>query len=410
MASDEVFEVVVGRNAFLRISDRCACCGADAVMRDVVNAKKQPITWFIVGHCAACQGALARERGGPLRVAIGLSLLAAALSLALALIPDAALPVPWFALPAAAALLGGAIALALRSRPAPAPRSARAHAVRITENAATHVTIECAHRGFAEALAWLNNGRLTARPARARRGGALLAVAASVAVGAFSGLGAWNNHYPKLAVDNLFVDEIIVWVDGEDRLHVPPGDDPKDMPSFRVAKGAHEFGFSPLGEGAPIATIRGRVDGRGRHLYNPGQTACYFRDVTVYGTTTVASVPLERWGPLDRRELYANVEADFYFEDPPNSIDTQGSTSHLYRVALYRDATCTELALAGCSEDILRQQIACNAAAIRALDVAAAVRTCAEQAVESCRPVLDARSPAPAQGPTDSPPEGSEPR
>lgn len=404
MGSDEVFEVVVGRNAFLRISDRCACCGGEAVMRDVVNAKGQPVTWFIVGHCAACQGALAQERGGPLRISIGLSLLAAGLAVALAAIPDTALALPWFALPAAAALLGGAIATTLRARPAPAPRTARAHAVRITENAATHVTIECAHRGFAEALAWLNGGRLTARPARARSGGALLATAAAVLVGGLSGLGVWNNHYPKLAVDNLFVDEIIVWVDGEDQLHVPPVEDPKDMPTVRVAKGEHEVGFSALGEQGPTATVRARIDGSGRHLYNPGQTACYFRDVTVYGTTTVASVPLERWGPLDRRELYANVEADFFFEDPPDSIDTQGSTSNLFRVALYRDATCTELALSGCSEDILRKQIACNAAAMRARDVAGAVRTCAEQAVESCRPVLDALSPAPTQGGAETPP------
>lgn len=410
MGSNEVFEVVVGRNAVLRISDRCACCGAESFVRDVVNGKKLPTTWFVVGHCVACQRALARERSGPLRLVIGLSLLAAGTSIGLAAIPDSALALPWFALPSALALGGGGVALALGSRPAPAPRSARAHAVRITENAATHVTIECAHRGFAEALAWLNHGRLTARPAKTRWGAAPLAVAAAVAVGAFTGLGAWNNHYPKLAVDNLFVDEIVVWVDGEDRLHVPPGDDPKDMPELRVAKGEHELGFSALGEMAPVATIRGRIEGRGRHLYNPGQTACYFRDVTVYGTTSVGSVPLDRWGPLDRRELYTNVDADYFFEDPPDTIDTRGSTSNLYRVALYRDATCTELALSGCSEDILRQQIGCNAAAMRSRDVAAAVRTCAEQAVERCRPLLDALSQPPASGAVDAPPPGEVPQ
>lgn len=397
MASAEVFEVVVGRGAWLRVSDRCACCGDAAATSDPVNARGLPRTWFLVGLCWPCQRALTRGRSAPVWMTFGLMGLAGAVALALAFVPEAALPLPWFALPALLPLVAGLGLLAWRRRPPGAPRTARDRPVRITVNAATHVTIACTHRGFAEALAWLNGGSTTVVPAPGLDRGGLVAVALAVGLGALCAWPVWDDHYPEVAVDSLFSDEVVVWVDGVPGLHVAPGIDPAHMPTFRLPKGHHTLGYSGLTDAAPLAEVHAELPGRGHHLYNPAKLACYFRDVTVYGTTRVGSVPLDRWGPLDRREVYVDVDADFLFEDPPSTIDTQGSTSNLYRVALYRDANCTELALSGCPESILGEQIECNAEAMDERDVSAAVTACAETAVAACRAHFAAQEAAPAE-------------
>lgn len=382
----EGYEVVVGRAALLKISDRCAGCGGEARMQDTTMGRGRPNTWFAYGVCHRCRQRNIAKRREPWVLLVVLCSLAGASSLLLQFIPDGALALPWYTAPPAAVLLAS-VALIVMSA-SPKDGSAQGRPVRILDHGASYVRIWCANEPFAQAVGWLNGAAVTPLRLGGVRTAALAAASTALGTAMLFTYLVYNSHYPKVWIDALFQEPIAVYVDGERALDAPLELDAANMRHIRVPKGRHTFGWGFAKDDAILESVSDNITSSGYNIYNPGRTACYFRDVTVYGRTRVRDVPLDRWGPVDRRELYVGIQADYFFKDGPATVNDDHSRS-LYRVSLYRDIACTELAIAGCPEYILNVQVVCNAEAMSAPDVGKAVQECARIAEKNCDDVSD---------------------
>lgn len=401
------YEVVVGRGALLKLSDRCAGCGGQAQRQDTVSSRGQPNTWFAYGLCGACSQRNTVKKRHPLGVLLALWALAGSSALLLYAIPDSALAMPWYALPPVAVLL---LAVALVGLSAsPKDGSAKGRVVRILDHGASYVRIWCANEPFAQALGQLNGVAVVPRSLAGIEALALLAASTALGAATLFTYLVYDSHYPKVWIDALFQEPLAIYVDGVRSLEAPLVLDAVNMQHLRVPKGQHTFGWGFASDDKILESATDNITSSGYNIYNPGRTACYFRDVTVYGRTKVRDVPKELWGPVDRRDLYVNIRANYFFEDGPATVNDDHSNT-LYRVSLYRDIACTELAVAGCPEAILAVQISCNAKAMSALDVGKAVQECARKAEESCDALSDEAGVGQAEAgeaPTEPAAEGS---
>lgn len=130
--------------------------------------------------------------------------------------------------------------------------------------------------------------------------------------------------HPDVYVDNEGLAPLQIWVDGKKSIVAEPmSSTTAKRPTIEVPYGTHKLGYSPVGASAPVSeTPPTKIKVAGDHLYNPGSTACYFLDLTVYGNETGKGVVA---GPVPLAELYTFKHVDNWFRDNPSSVSTKSS-------------------------------------------------------------------------------------
>ena len=123
----------------------------------------------------------------------------------------------------------------------------------------------------------------------------------------------WFVTHPEVRIDNQFDDDVAVFVDGEKVTDVKR----KSNSKINVYKGEREIGWAASGESKPKETLKADVGMGGDFLFNPGKTACYWVDVTVYGDADAGGI---EWGPLPVAEWYAFESIDNWFNRPTSRI------------------------------------------------------------------------------------------
>jgi hypothetical protein len=92
----------------------------------------------------------------------------------------------------------------------------------------------------------------------------------------------------------------------------------------------------------------------GDHLYNPGRTACYWLEVSTYGSANDKGMVQ---GPQALDDFYTFKHIDNWFVENPKSISTKGSGGT--RVSVAPMKICEELVEHGCSVAVRNDMMDC---------------------------------------------------
>jgi len=185
---------------------------------------------------------------------------------------------------------------------------------------------------------------------------------------------------PAVRVDNGGKVPLQIWIDGKKSIVVDATYDKGDRKDVTVPFGTHVFGWSPVGADKPTELTHPRkIEWMGDHLYNPGSTACYWLDVSTYGTASAKGMAA---GPQPLDDLYTFKKLDNWFKDNPSSVSTKASGET--RVAVNTMKVCHELSDHGCALPIRKDMLDCMHKAF-AKDDKAAFEACVDAAVASCK-------------------------
>jgi hypothetical protein len=186
---------------------------------------------------------------------------------------------------------------------------------------------------------------------------------------------------PEVYVDNEGLAPLQIWVDGKKSIVAQPMiPDFAKRPTIEVPIGKHRFGWSPLGASAPVSqTEPMKIEFSGDHLYNPDSSACYFLDLSVYGSDKGEGIPN---GPVALTELYTFKSVDNWFSENPHSISTHGGGGT--RVAIHALKMCKDLREVSCPTPVVKDMMACLSGAY-AKDDKDAYERCISHAASSCR-------------------------
>jgi hypothetical protein len=203
--------------------------------------------------------------------------------------------------------------------------------------------------------------------------GALVVAAGAAALVAFA-------VRPEVYVDNGGKEPVQIWIDGKPSI-VAPATRAKGQtrPTIEVSKGSHVFGWSKVGASAPTGQTKPRaVELFGDHLYNPNSTACYWLEVSTYGTANAKGM---QQGPQPLDEFYTFKSISNWFKDNPPSVSTKSSGET--RTAINTMKVCEELTEDGCSMEVKKSFTLCAGKAY-AKDDKNAFDDCINEAAKGC--------------------------
>lgn len=361
---------------------RCASCGGAPATGVPFLC---PGRWLLqVPLCVPCAE---RRRVPVLRVAAIGILTGVAMGVVTGLVDAFALALPPALVLLAPAPLTLALGIAiygmLAPRVPPPPATAPRMPVKLVSNGPEKVVLFCTHEAFARDLAASVGGSLAPASRRSFFLEGMLAVLPGVGLAGIMAMAIWDGNYREVHIDNAGTSALTIWVDGKPVLAAPPNGEGKE-PSIRLPRGKHTLGWSISSAAAPEQVETINVDRRTSYLYNPGNTGCYWRSVTMYGMTG-GRPTAERWaptefaGPLSIQELYTFDRVDSWFRDPPPII--QDKRENLFRVSVHRNPPCMELVARDCPIDVRRRLVSCQARAKTASDVQA----CSAEADAACK-------------------------
>jgi hypothetical protein len=179
---------------------------------------------------------------------------------------------------------------------------------------------------------------------------------------------------PSVHVDNGGSQPLQIWIDGKKSIVAEPKSGNGTRPEIVVPFGNHVFGWSPVGAGAPVGqTTPRKVEVFGDHLLNPDSIACYYLDLSIYGTAKGEGMPD---GPVALDDFYTFKHIDNWFSDNPTSVSSKSSGET--RTAVKVVPHCGELAANGCSVDVRRAFMDC------VIKSPSAIEGCVTAAAQSC--------------------------
>jgi hypothetical protein len=185
---------------------------------------------------------------------------------------------------------------------------------------------------------------------------------------------------PSIRIDNGGRQPVQIWIDGKPSIVAQPMNGLGKRPEVSLPMGLHTFGWSPMGASAPKETTAARkVQWMGDHLYNPGRAACYWLEVSTYGSANDKGVAQ---GPQTLDDFYAFGHIDNWFADNPKSISTKGSGGTRTSVAPMK--ICQELVEHGCSVAVRSEMLDCAVKAY-ASKSKTAFNECLDEAVVRCK-------------------------
>ena len=354
---------VAGLN--LTVPRGCCRCNAPATAELTTTASVggRKTRSFKLPYCAGCHGRAKTIQGIRTRLYLGAFALAALFSGFGTLVPW--LPKPALvAVPCGLALLVAAILRQRAGATVDAPWGAW-----MTGGNGKETVFFCTHDQWAQAFA-AGNG--TAAAAGSITDVVRPWILALIVAGAASSYVAMAGK-PYVHVHNAGRAPVQLWLDGKRSIVVPPD----GRQAVEVPYGKHRFGWSAVGDTVPAEqTEPVKVEWMGDHLYNPGNTTCYFTDVGVYGD---ASGKGYEDGALPLQPFYTFKRVDTWFGDNPRSISTKGGGG--VRVAVKELTLCRRLGEAGCPLPVRQALMSC----LRAARGEPASDACVEQAKVGCR-------------------------
>jgi hypothetical protein len=185
---------------------------------------------------------------------------------------------------------------------------------------------------------------------------------------------------PEVYIDNGGAQPAQIWIDGKPSIVAQSTlNKGQTRATIEVPIGTHVFGWSPVGAKAPVGQTKPRkVEWMGDHLYNPNSTACYWLDVSVYGSASSKGM---QQGPQPVDEFYTFSSINNWFKDNPTSISTKSSGET--RTAINTIKYCQELTAQGCPVEVRSAFAGCIAKAVAA-DSKPAIETCVSEAAKTC--------------------------
>jgi hypothetical protein len=230
---------------------------------------------------------------------------------------------------------------ALSPKAPPLPATAKGDAVRLVAFNANTSTLFCTSLNWGAEFAQMN-GIVSQPKSRGNWFGAGGLGTAIILAPIVAGV-AWFMGHPQVHFDNAGEQAVQIWIDGKKGPVVKPDGNE----SAFVGHGKHTFGWSPEGASAPQETNDGNVTINDAHLYNPGETACYWLVADSYGNASVMGM---QRGPQPIQPFYTFDKVDTWFAENPQSItvDSNSGQQGGTRVALQRANACMYLAKHGC--------------------------------------------------------------
>jgi hypothetical protein len=185
---------------------------------------------------------------------------------------------------------------------------------------------------------------------------------------------------PEVYVDNGAAQQVQIWIDGKPSIVAASTlNKGQTRATIEVPIGTHVFGWSPVGAKAPVGQTKPRkVEWMGDHLYNPNSTACYWLDVSTYGSASAKGM---QQGPQPLDEFYTFKSISNWFKDNPSSISTKSSGET--RTAINTMKVCQELTENECTVEVKREFTLCAGKAY-AKDDKSAFDACINDAAKSC--------------------------
>ncbi len=346
-----------------RMPNTCASCGAPqqttrTASRMNTYGNRRVTRSFQIPYCNACSA----RAGSFATKGVVFALVAFAIAAVLAALPFAVPALP-MVVPAAIALVitlgfGVVVMTALKPKPPPLPATAAGAAVRLVSFSGTSSTLYCSNPTWGQELASMNG--VQAAPKKRGQAFGVGALVTGLLVGPGGALVVWWIAHPTVYVDNAGAEAVQLWIDGERDIVVPANANGAVPPNVNVSWGPHKFGFSKIGASSPQGSVDAEVTINDAHLYNPGETACYWLDAAAYGSASVAGISQ---GPQPIKEFYSFDKVDTWFGNNPQSIEVQSGETGGTRVALQRAQVCMGLATAGCPVAAREQLIACQKSA-----------------------------------------------
>jgi hypothetical protein len=231
----------------------------------------------------------------------------------------------------------------------------------------------CTQPEWAEEMARINETQVVeATRSRAVRPG-ILAVLIAGGLATYVSFAA----RPQVYVDNGGSKPLKLFVDGKLAQVVEPRTG-GERAKMEVPYGNHRFGYGGASADKPEVETPVHVDWSGDHLYNPGKTACYWLEVTVYGKASAGGIAQ---GPQTISEFYTFKHMDNWFHENPKEISTKASGET--RTAIQSMKICAQMSQTGCDLQTRESLIACEQKAYRAEDDKA-FDACVTQAIQSC--------------------------
>ncbi|MEO6953001.1 MAG: hypothetical protein ABI321_14470 [Polyangia bacterium] len=377
MADISGFAAILGAQDQFSMPGRCCRCGepADKTIASSVQVKAigrgrrtRSVTF---PYCTACFERAARvnrARSMLTLTILGLSLLLACLAFVVPGLPQAALIV----VPTGLALFA---AFALTSRSADATHAPYgAWLSKATNDKTTFFMTR------PEWAAQFGEGNKVPSVPMQLRGGPMMWPLALIVAAGLSTLLSFLAR-PEVHIDNEGPTAVQIWIDGKKSIVAPPLTAKLEpRPIVRVPFGMHRFGWSAEGASAPTAqTDPYKIVLAGDHLYNPGSTACYYLDLSLYGSG--ASAGTINAGPVSIAEMYTFKQVDSWFSENPKSVSTKSSTEK--RVSLQPEAGCFVLSEHHCALSIRKDLAECRKTAYEKEDKDG-YTSCFTRAVEAC--------------------------
>lgn len=376
MADISGFSATLGAQDAFSMPGRCCRCGepgdqslASTVQVQAFGRRRTRSVTF--PYCAACVARAARVTRARARLTwavLGLSLVLACLALVVPSLPQALL----VAVPTGLALFA---AFALTSRSADATHAP--YGAWLSKATSDKTTFFMTRPDWAAHFG--DGNKVPAVPSRQRGGPRPWPLALIVAAGLSTLLSFLAR--PAVHVDNEGPSPVQIWIDGKKSIVARPMTAKlEERAHVRVSFGMHRFGWSAEGASAPTAqTEPYKIELAGDHLYNPGSTACYYLDLSLYGSG--ASAGAMTAGPMSISEMYTFEHIDSWFSENPKAVSTKSSTEK--RVSLQPEAGCFVLSEHQCPLPIRKDLAECRKVAYAKEDKDG-YTACFTHAVEAC--------------------------
>jgi hypothetical protein len=367
------YQVTLNATSSISMPRACCRCGEPGTVErkssiQVRGARKtRSVT---LPYCASCAARAKTIDGARARLA-GIVI---AVSAALCAIGFLAPFLPLAALIGIPVVLGTTFAIVMRQRAGDSVEFPNAAWLAAASNQTS--TFFVANQEWANQLAAANG--TTAAPARKSDRMAIWVLALLITAGGGWGMG--RAVRPEVYVDNEGPKPLQIWVDGKKSIVAPPmHPDFAKRPTIEVPVGKHRFGWSPLGASAPEQTEPVKIEFSGDHLYNPESSACYFLDLSVYGSDKGEGIAS---GPVALAEFYTFKSVDNWFSENPSSISTHGGGGT--RIAVHALKMCKDLRDVSCPTPVMKDLMECLSGAYAKEDKDGYER-CISHAAQSCR-------------------------
>ncbi|MEI9953957.1 MAG: hypothetical protein WDO74_34525 [Pseudomonadota bacterium] len=318
----------------VQLPEECACCAEAATHR--VALTRPDGASLLVGYCDEC----AEHQASSSARVLSLTLASVLLGLSAA----AGLPLLWprlGLLPLVLSVCGLSslpLGLALLpARPVPPPHSARGPALFWGLGA----RLLCASRGYAERVAALNGGKLSAALVAERWGSAWLSA------GPVLGLGAaclsFFVYHPLLRVLNLGPVPVQVAVDGTWLTSVDPtsNESPAGGALVRVPAGAHTLSVVSSVDGAALGMSSVDFRSGAVHLFAIAAAGtCFWLETTGYGREQRAAPSYQALPPAEHFWVLPGGIDTWFASNPEPSAENAHSSGGL--LTALRQAPCAE--------------------------------------------------------------------